>query len=89
MLRKIRCHTDLYHQTDHENHSHTGDDICMILYNKLMAEYRRVFVRTFASLYRDHSDLAKYAHCTVNVTRRTRWQQIAVLPRKPDRTAPL
>lgn len=86
---ETRCHTDLYHQADHENHSHTGDDIRMILYNKFMAEYRRIFVRALTSLYRDHPDLAECAHCTANVARRSPTDCNKQPFYRENRTAPL
>lgn len=39
--------TYLKHQPEQENHSNTGNNICMVLDDKLMAQHRRVLVSFF------------------------------------------
>ena len=39
--------TYLKHQPEEEHHSNAGNNICMVLDDKLMAQHRRVFVRLF------------------------------------------
>lgn len=46
--------TYLDHKSDDKYHGHAGYDICMILNEKFVAENRRVFIRTFASLDSHH-----------------------------------
>lgn len=48
--------TYLDHESDDEDHSHAGDDVCVILYDELMAEYRWIFVGTLPAFDRNHRD---------------------------------
>ena len=50
-----RHKTHLEHESNNENHCDAGDDICMILYNKFMAKYRRVLGLVGASNTHDFS----------------------------------
>jgi len=54
MPGQTRAATDLHHEADHEDHSHAGDDVRMVLYDELVAEDRRVLARALASLHRYH-----------------------------------
>lgn len=40
--------THLKHQSEKEHHSNTGNNICMVLDDKLMAQHRRILVSLFS-----------------------------------------
>lgn len=45
--------THLKHQSEKEHHSNAGNNICMVLDDKLMAQHRRVLVRLFSDPHVD------------------------------------
>lgn len=45
--------THLKHQAEEKHHSNTGNNICMILDDKLMAQHRRILVSLFSDPHVD------------------------------------
>lgn len=45
--------THLKHQAEEKHHSNTGNNICMVLDDKLMAQHRRIFVSLFSDPHVD------------------------------------